>query len=111
MTTIYGQPRYDNERVYGPTWAERRAETIQQQREYCMSGEVMAAPDMNQKLKEFVELHLQHRKDADDIVKHLDATAGTNIFVRVDGQLYTLTKNYGASYELPVNIHKAVVIE
>jgi hypothetical protein len=78
-------------------------------REKCMSGEVFEPMDV--KLREFVANHLAHANDASDVRKYLDDNAGTTVFVKLHGETYEISKNYSTSWELPVQIRKAKVIE
>lgn len=78
-------------------------------REKCMSGEVFEPMDV--KLREFVANHLAHTQDAASVRKYLDDNAGTTVFVKLDGETYEVGKSYGSSWELPVTVRKAKVVE
>lgn len=110
---MYAREQYERELEDGrPSW-ELALERTLEIREHCMSGEVMTEPTVGieNDLRHFVAMHIEHRKDAEKVAKYLEANAGTDVFVRLDGDIYALTKNYGGSWELPVNIRKAKVIE
>ena len=82
--------------------------------EHCMSGEVMepvAVTDERRKLREFVQNHVAHTKDAGEVKKFLELSSGSHVFVKLDGEMYEVSKSYGASYEFPVVVRKATVIE
>jgi hypothetical protein len=96
---VHGRSEYQKWREAFDEW----------RREKCMSGEVFEPMDV--KLREFVANHLAHAKDAADVRKYLDDNAGTTLFVKLAGETYEVSRNYSTSWELPVQIRKAKVIE
>ncbi len=112
---MWGRKQDEIDLVHGRSEYQKRVEKYQTWvREKCMSGEVMEpveVTDQRLKLREFVANHIAHTKDAGEVKKFLELSSGSHVFVRMDGETYEVSKSYGASYEFPVVVRKATVIE
>lgn len=107
---MWGLRQDEIDLVHGRSEYQKRREAFDEwRRERLMSGEVFEPMDV--KLREFVANHLAHASDASDVRKYLDDNAGTTVFVKLHGETYEISKNYSTSWELPVQVRKAKVVE